>query len=171
MLIFDLSRRREESQAFFRPWQLALFADCASQDLWFLPLVLGQQGLQNLISGINQALSHNVLENNVPYDQLAEMLLALASLSCHTWVAEAIEPAFMGVLVKMLRCVLPHHLHSHIYDRMMKATHTTTMVLHPLSGHFYNPGYCLSLPHDAAYSHPGKCCASYCTTFRGFMVK
>jgi hypothetical protein len=74
-----------------RPWEVALFALCASQAIVFKNAVLGPIGLPLLVSDLDLMLSKEVDMDHVKWEDVALNLRAMAFLSEHRWVVEGVE--------------------------------------------------------------------------------
>jgi hypothetical protein len=88
----------------WRPWEVALFAQCASQDEWFKDAVLGTHGHSSLVSALDCMLLENQV-GQIRWEAIAITLRALAFLSEHEWVAGAIDIGTIRSLLRVLRCV------------------------------------------------------------------
>lgn len=88
-----------------RPWEVALFGLCASQNAWFKDAVLGPTGLDSLVKDLDRMLAPSIPVLDVNWEDVALTLRALAFLSEHEWVARAVEDTIVRSLLGVFRCV------------------------------------------------------------------
>jgi len=85
-----------------RPWELQIFAICASQDPWYKEVVLGPHRLQSLFSALEYALSNIDSDDHTDYSHRA-ILSCLYWISENSWVAQDVEPSAMRILLNVVR--------------------------------------------------------------------
>ena len=97
----------------WRPWEVALFAQCASQDPWFKHVVVGRHGLPSLIDALDVMLAKEKLVLQVDWENVALTLRALAFLSEQEWVAESVDQVIIRSLLRVFRYVsISYHIPS-----------------------------------------------------------
>ncbi|KAF8520997.1 hypothetical protein JB92DRAFT_2893550 [Gautieria morchelliformis] len=104
------ARRRQQSDAaktISRPWEIALFALCSSQNPWFKDVVLGPTGVQSLVTALDTMLAPSTPFQDVHWENVALTLRALAFLSEHDWVARAVEERIVRSLLGVFRRSIP----------------------------------------------------------------
>jgi hypothetical protein len=89
----------------WRPWEVALFAQCASQDASFKDAVIGAHGLPSLVAALDSMLAEDLLVRQIHWENVAITLRALAFLSEQEWVADAVDPSIIRSLLQVFRCV------------------------------------------------------------------
>ncbi|KAF8516245.1 hypothetical protein JB92DRAFT_2911102 [Gautieria morchelliformis] len=112
--IRELAARRVEQRTEYRkgkdvwrPWEVALFAQCASQDPKLRDAVVDPHGLPSLIAALDFMLADQVWVREVNWEHVALTLRSLAFLSEQAWVAHAIEPAIVKSLLRVFKRSIP----------------------------------------------------------------
>ena len=101
-----LARLNDATQTTSRPWEVALFGLCASQNSWFKDAVLGPTGLLSLVTALDTMLAPSLPIHQVLWEDVAITLRALAFLSEHEWVAKVVEErSIVRSLLGVFRCV------------------------------------------------------------------
>ncbi|KAF8516253.1 hypothetical protein JB92DRAFT_2911128 [Gautieria morchelliformis] len=97
------------SKDLWRPWEIALFAQCASQDQSFKDVVVGPHGLPSLIVALDSMLMDEGMVRGVGvhWENVALTLRALAFLSEQEWVAQAVDAAIVRSLLGVFRPIIP----------------------------------------------------------------
>jgi len=85
-----------------RPWEVALFALCASQTPVFETVVLGPIGLPHLVSALNAMLSKTIDMDGVKWEDVAFNLRAMAFLSEHRWVVVGVDEECEGIITSIM---------------------------------------------------------------------
>ncbi|KAF8516248.1 hypothetical protein JB92DRAFT_2272767 [Gautieria morchelliformis] len=104
----------------WRPWEVALFAQCASQDESFKDVVVGSHGLPSLIVALDFMLNagkHRLRLNEmlrgirpgVHWENVALTLGVITFLSEQEWVAQAVDAAIVRSLISVFRSIIPQH--------------------------------------------------------------
>ena len=99
-------KAREEDV--WRPWEVALFAQCASQDTWFKDAVTGKHGLPSLVAALDSRLAKNLTVYENYWEYVAITLRSLAFLSEQEWVVEWVAAAKDPPLIRSLLQVFRH---------------------------------------------------------------
>ncbi|KAF8517478.1 hypothetical protein JB92DRAFT_2829019 [Gautieria morchelliformis] len=102
--IREVAARREledteyNGKDLWRPWEVALFAQCAAQDKSFKAIIRGPHGLPSLIVALDSMLMHKgrVRGVGVDWENMALTLRALAFLAEQEWVAQAVNRVIHG---------------------------------------------------------------------------
>ncbi|GJJ14167.1 hypothetical protein Clacol_008428 [Clathrus columnatus] len=106
--IRTVGRKREEEYAsqsgsyptlidarFTRPWEVALFALCASTETpvapFFRRMVLGPTGIPLLVLSLNSLMASNIDMDDVKWEDVGLVLRALAFVSEHGWVVQGMS--------------------------------------------------------------------------------
>ena len=93
----------------WRPWEVALFAQCALQDTWFKDAVTDPHGLPSLVAALNSRLAKNLTVHEKHWEYVAITLRSLAFLSEQEWVVEWVvadeDPPLIRSLLQVLRHV------------------------------------------------------------------
>jgi hypothetical protein len=108
-----LFRQSDATKAISRPWEVALFALCSSQNPWFKDVVLGPTGVQSLVTALDAMLSRSIPVQDVHWENVALTLRALAFLSEHDWVAKVVEERIVRSLLGVFRCLHREPLNYH----------------------------------------------------------
>ena len=91
-----------------RPWEVALFAQCASQDTWFKGAVTSPHGLPSLVAALDSRLAKNLGVHEIHWEYVTITLRSLAFLSEQEWVVEWVAAAKDPPLIRSLLQVFRH---------------------------------------------------------------
>ena len=151
----------------WRPWEVALFAQCSSQDTMFKDAVTGPHGLPSLVAALDSMLAEHLLVREIHWENVALTLRALAFVSEQEWVVAAVDPAIIPSLLQVFRCV--RYFLTHISLRpassvqnslnttiVWQTEHSRALVLHPVLGSRHLAQYGRSTSPARPSSSPGK---------------
>lgn len=83
-------------------WEIAIFAECASQDSSFIEVVLGDRGIPSMIPVLQGILSQGII-STMAWDHVCCVVSVLNKLSRHAWIAQTVEPGLIGLLLNVFR--------------------------------------------------------------------
>lgn len=85
-----------------QPWEVAIFAECASQDSTFAQMVFGDHGIPSIVTVLQGILSNQALSTG-ELEHVYCIVSVLHQLSRHAWIAKAVEPGVIGLLMNVFR--------------------------------------------------------------------
>ena len=114
-----------------RPWEVAVIGLCASQHPIFKDVVRGPSGIPSLVLALNDLLATDIGGRDSLLNTTSDIFIAISRLSHCEWVKDIANPAFISLMVDVLRCEIFSQLYGfligpttthYIFQRMLPLT-------------------------------------------------